>query len=164
MNKFNIETHKIKLTEKIKKQLNSSLIYSIENIGLPNKIVYSKIDFTEPIIKESILFFGQSNHLLDIKFGIELKTNKIITYGLSNGNNLYSVVNSDLNKLLLCSFVYEFVIRRLIMLKSLGEYYENNNYEKYASLFKEMLFDIDTEACENGAWAGLITEMSMGAI
>ncbi|KAF2326491.1 hypothetical protein [Flavobacterium ginsenosidimutans] len=164
MNEFNVETHKIKLTGKIKNQLDKSLIYIIENIGLPKKIVYSKINFIDPIIEESIFCFGEATHLSDMKFGIELRTNRIITYGGYRENSFYSIINSNLDKLLLCSFIYDFVIRRLILSESFGAYYENCNYEKYASLLKEMIFDIDKEAAEKGAWASLINEMSIGAI
>jgi hypothetical protein len=164
MNEFNIEMHKIKLTEKLKNKLDEDLIYILENIGLPKKIVYSKIDFIEPIVESSIFLFGVANHLSDMKFGIELNTGRIITYGAYEENNFYSIINSSLNKLLLCSFTYNFFIRRLISSESLGTYYDNNNYEKYANLLKEMIFDIDKEASEKGAWSSLISEMSMGAI
>lgn len=162
MEMFRNGLQKLVLSEEIKKSLDFDICYLLENIGIPKKIVYSELEFIKPKIEDGIFHFGYANHLTEMKFGIELKSNKVITYGKRGTSDYYSVINQSFNKLLLCSYCNDFFIRRLILSELLGKYHEH--HDKYAKLLRELIFDIDEEATKSGAWSNLIEEMSLGVI
>lgn len=164
---MNFKGQKFFLSQEIKKKLDESTIFTIEKIGLPKKIIYNEyLYFSEPYLKDKVhLVLGKiPNTNTEHYLIINVKTKEVFhEWNYDNIQNLV-FLNSSIEKSLMCRFAYDFFIRRLILSESLGAYYENSNYEKYASLLKEMIFDIDREAAEKGAWASLINEMSMGAI
>ncbi|MDR7211945.1 hypothetical protein [Flavobacterium piscis] len=164
---MNFRGQKIILAENIKKILDENTIFIIEKIGLPKKIIYNEyLYLSEPYLKDKVyLVLGKiPNTNTEHYLIINIETKEVFhEWNYDNIQNLV-FLNSSIEKSLMCRFTYDFFIRRLILSESLGGYYDNCNYEKYASLLKEMIFDIDKEATEKGAWASLISEMSMGAI
>lgn len=159
---------RLKLSDEIKKIIDSNTVFLIENVGIPKKIIYSEIEFIIPCIESDYLKFGHANHLHEIQFGIELKSSRVISYGNFNNSNYYSVINENLQNLLVSSFCNDFFVRRLIHSEAFGPYYDNTpkggNFERYAGLLKDLISDIDERAANEGAWHSLIEEMSIGVI
>lgn len=164
---MNFKGQKIILSQEIKKILDEKTIFILEKIGLPKKIIYNEyLYLSEPYLKDKVhLVLGKiPNTNTEHYLIINIKTKEVFhEWNYDNTQNLV-FLNSSIEKSLICRFTYDFVIRRLILSESFGAYYDNHNYEKYASLLKEMILDVDKEATEKGAWASLINEMSMGAI
>lgn len=168
--KLNFKGKKIKLSTKIKTIIDNDTVYILENVGIPNKITpLGGIEYeilSNPYIKnDKELILGKTiNTNTEHCFFLNIENNNIFHQWNYNNIPLNIFINSNIDKMLLCDFVYVALIRRLILSKSLGAYYDDANYEKYANLLNEIIFDIDEEATKKGAWCSLIQEMSIGAI
>jgi len=158
---FKLVTKTKKLSDEVKKHLSCNDIWLIENIGFPERMIGIPIIFAEPIVvKSNFIYVGYSMYNSVLQYGIDIKSKNIIIWNSENKTRFF--INSTMNQFLFSSYSYETFIRRLIRKKSLGDYYPN--YEIYAYLLRDLIFDIDNTAAEKGGWYDLITEMSMGAI
>lgn len=169
-----ISNSKILIPKDLYNKINQKIVFIVENIGIPIRIPamgignysFDNVPFLldENSVVIAVVKGEKKNHylLLDTK-------NENILHQWNydqEPNNIF--INSSIEQLLLCTYSFDFVIKRLIEKKSLGPYYDNSpkggNFEKYAELLKEMIFDIDERATSEGAWFSLIQEMSIGAI
>ena len=167
-----IEKICVKLDKKLVNKLDSETMFILEHIGIPNT---TPMGVDVKVISNPYLY--QEN---DIVLG-ETKGEKLTHYLMLNiiDNSVYFkwnyqdtpeevFINSNVKSMLLCEFSYQFFIRRLILSKALGAYYDNSdkggNYENYACLLEELIIDIDERAAKEGAWRSLIEEMKLGAI
>lgn len=160
---------KFRIPEIIQEFLHEDDLFYLTNIGLPQRILSNKFIFLETAIfdkKKNLLILGSNTHVEDWKLKIDIKKRTI--FYSSENSDIFCFYNSSISNLLLCNFSYEFYIRRLINMESFGPYYDNTptggNFEKYSSLLKDLITDIDERAANEGAWHSLIEEMSMGVI
>jgi hypothetical protein len=165
---------KIKIEENLLEKISSKTKFLLESYGIPSHIVplgginYQILeDFY--VSKDNFLVLGEyktanSKHYLVLEFNTERLYHQW-NYDLIP-NNVF--INSNLEKTFLCNYAYDLFVQRLIKSEALGPYYENTskggNFEKYASLLREIIADIDEKAAKEGAWHSLIEEMSIGTI
>lgn len=157
-----------------KLNLNNRISFMLENIGIPINIPAMGIgDYSFDNVP-----FLLNNYSVVLGFIESEPVNHFLLLNIENENIFHQwnydevpnkvFINSDFEKLLLCTNSYNFFLKRLIMSKSFGSYYDNTpqggNFKKYANLLKELILDIDERAANEGAWHSLIQEMSIGAI
>jgi hypothetical protein len=163
----------IKLDDISKKHLDVKTIFYLENKGLPSIIAPlggTKYQTNVPFLiwKNENVIIGRTEGTQTIHYlVINAKTGNVY-HQWNYDNPSFVFVNSSFEKLLTSNFVYFYIIKKLILIKALGAYYDNTenggNFEKYANLLKEMILDIDERATQEGAWSTLIQEMSIGVI
>ena len=153
------------VSEEIKKKLVREDFIALTEIGLPTKILSNSFIYNKQIIEDETgnLILGYNTHVNEWKLKINLIDFSVFYSGKGNlSDEVYSFYNSSIYKLILSLFIYDFFLKRLIMSNLLGEYHIN--YEKYADLLFELIFDIDKIAVVKGAWFSLIDEMKLGVI
>jgi len=162
----------VKVTQDVIDKIGIKTVFVLENIGIPNKIVpIGGCDFkilSSPYIKNGYLILGkitnsESTHYLIM----DISNENIYVEWNYNLHPERVFINSNIENLLLCNYIYNFFIHRLIISEALGAYYDNNeggNYYKYADLLQAMISDTDKTAIKRGVWYSLIQEMRLGVI
>ena len=169
-----IEGEKSQIENNIREILDEKTIFLLEKYGIPKQI--APLGGTEYEILKTPYLNKDGNVVLGINYSTNCEHYLIINtdseqiYHQWNHNEIPNniFINSSIEKMMFCDYSYTFFLRRLILAESLGSYYDNSskggNFEKYAGLLFDLIFDIDKAATEKGVWHSLINEMKLGVI
>lgn len=167
---FDKNGFKFKVPDEIKSRLRKCDIIALTEIGLPKRILSNKFVYYETcFLLDNDLILGFNEDVNEWILKINLNDFSIYYSGKGSfSEEVFAYYNSSVSNLILSLFSYHFFVCRLIDNKILGSYYDNTpqggNFEKYAELLKDLIFDIDERATREGVWCSLIQEMSMGVI
>lgn len=133
--------------------------------GLPKKIIYQEYSFHHvPKFQNDEIILGQTigdvnPHELIIRIDNKAIYHK---WNFDINNPSYVYLGQSVESLSKALFINDFVVKRMILSGTLGNYHEN--HDKYAALLKEMIVDIEGEGILDSAWGNLIDEMRLGVI
>jgi hypothetical protein len=133
--------------------------------GLPQKIIYQEYSFHHvPKFQNDEIILGQTigdvnPHELIIRIDNKAIYHK---WNFDIHNPSYIYLGQSVESLSKALFINDFVVKRMILSGTLGTYHEN--HDKYATLLKEMIVDIEGEGILDSAWGNLIDEMRLGVI
>lgn len=165
---------RILLSQDVSDYLNIRDVNCIENVGIPSIIIPLSGNFYKVVSpyfidnKQKVVIAETTNSHSPHFLIIDIKEGSVMNQWNFKEGVKVVFVNSDISKLIASNRVYEQVVRKMIIEKSLGAYYENTPqggyFEKYSQLLKEIISCIDEKAANEGVWHSLILEMSMGVI
>lgn len=165
---MNLESvYKFDMSNEIKSLIKHDDIVYLTEIGIPTQILSNRFNYYQnPIINGDNLILGDNESVPEWKLQINIIDSSIFYAGKGlHTDFVYAFYNSSIRQLNTSLFVYNFVLRKMMIEKLFGEY--NKNYERYADFLYGLLKDIDENAIsqeKQGVWYYLIDEMRLGVI
>jgi hypothetical protein len=162
---YNEKKHLFKINSELHAILGEVNSFYLASVGLPSKVIYQEYAyFDKPENTDQEIILGET---IGDKFPHNLIINKKSLHLFHKWNfdinkPSYVLINTTVQKLSQSLSINEFVIKRLIIQNTLGDYHIY--HEKYAMLLEEMILETDKDALNNGAWLNLIEEMKLGVI
>ncbi len=154
----------------IDNKLSSTTKEILYEIGLPNYHGYGgdyiMLDKLQIIDGQYLQFATRDFDEEYYRRCIDLNSGKIVfnlkfDYARIKGDEIYHVLNSDLESYVKYIYVYDKFRKETLMPEKLGDYDEEHS--KYAKELKKQLLQINNDV-NFGSWADLIEEMDLGVI
>ena len=143
-----------KLDNETKSILKNYGVYSYHQGRLITDGKLIKIDDTK-------IQFGKSPWV-EVLYYIDISKNNAI-FGHIKSENRNFPVNNSLKKYIECLFIMRYYSVEIEGEEIFGEYYENQNYKKYAAKLKEMFLEIEPNIMKT-SWSSEVLEREIGAL